>query len=64
MNITLELTPADLQALARIMDAATRGAGLQIVREVASISAKLEAAAAAAHVDRLTHSSSAPAEAG
>jgi hypothetical protein len=54
MNLTLELTPADLQSLARIMDAATRGAGLQIVRDVANISEKLEAAAAAAHVDRLT----------
>ena len=53
MNLTLELTPADLQSLARIMDAATRGAGLQIVPDVAGISARLEAAAAAAQVDRL-----------
>jgi hypothetical protein len=59
MNITVELTPADLQSLARIMDAATRGAGLQIVRDVAGISTKLEAAAAAAHVDRLREGSDA-----
>ncbi|HEX9937804.1 MAG TPA: hypothetical protein VGB15_11805 [Longimicrobium sp.] len=43
MNITRELTPADLQSLTRILDAAARGAGLQIVPNVAAISAKLEA---------------------
>jgi len=47
--ITIELTEAELQSLAGLMDMGCKAGGLSVVKQAASLLAKLEAAVAEAN---------------